>query len=298
MNIAHDTHFTDTPDPRIPLVLRGWGEVGQPAQIDEELGDLRVRNVTSDLRGPFGEGGRKDGNSIFIFEAAGLCIGHLGHLHQVLSDAQHAAIGRLDVVMVPVDGGFTMDPDSMAKVVTRFRARLVLPMHWFSADGLVSFVKRMQPTFEVEIISGPEVEVSLETLPRRPTILVLEPALIEMAIGNATAADFARMDECNHRAELSTTLDDFEKWDTALHEAIADAAHNGFITSVFHLMSQARSQNEWGMLKRRSATPERRLEYQQEHRALVDALKNRDAQRAKALCLAHLVHVRVNMLGS
>jgi DNA-binding FadR family transcriptional regulator len=128
--------------------------------------------------------------------------------------------------------------------------------------------------------------------------LVLEPALIEMAIGNATAADFARMDECNHRAELSTTLDDFEQWDTALHEAIADATHNGFITGVFHLMSQARSQNEWGMLKRRSATPERRLEYQQEHRALVDALKNRDAQRAKALCLAHLVHVRVNMLGS
>ena len=178
MNIAHDTHFTDTPDPRLPLVLRGWGDIGQAAQIDEELGDLRVRNVTSDLRGPFGEGGRKDGNSIFIFEAAGLCIGHLGHLHQVVSDAQHAAIGRLDVVMVPVDGGFTMDPYSMAKVVTRFRARLVLPMHWFSADGLVSFVKRMQPAFEVEIISGPEVEVSLETLPRRPTILVLEPALI------------------------------------------------------------------------------------------------------------------------
>lgn len=178
MNIAHDTHYTDTPDPRIPLVLRGWGELGQPARIDEEIGDLRVRNVTSDLRGPFGEGGRKDGNSIFIFEVAGLCIGHLGHLHQVLSDAQHAAIGRLDVVMVPVDGGFTMDPDSMATVVNRFRARLVLPMHWFSADGLVSFIKRMQPSFEVEIAEGPEVEVSLDSLPRRPTILVLEPALI------------------------------------------------------------------------------------------------------------------------
>lgn len=127
--------------------------------------------------------------------------------------------------------------------------------------------------------------------------LVLEPALIEMAIGNATAADFARMDECNHHAELSTTLEDFEKWDAALHEAMADAAHNGFITAVFHLMSEARSQNEWGMLKRRSATPERRLEYQQEHRALVAALKDRDAARARALCLAHLVHVRTNMLG-
>ena len=47
----------------------------------------------------------------------------------------------------------------------------------------------------------------------------------------------------------------------------------------------------------RSATPERRVEYQREHRALVDALKQRDAERARALCLAHLVHVRTNMLG-
>jgi DNA-binding FadR family transcriptional regulator len=128
--------------------------------------------------------------------------------------------------------------------------------------------------------------------------LVLEPSLIEMAIGNATAADFARMDECNAHAEAATTLEDFEKWDAALHEAIAEAAHNSFITGVFRLMSQARAQGEWGVLKRRSATPERRLDYQREHRALVAALKNRDAERAKALCLAHLVHVRVNMLGS
>jgi DNA-binding FadR family transcriptional regulator len=127
--------------------------------------------------------------------------------------------------------------------------------------------------------------------------LVLEPALIEMAIGNATAADFARMDECNHHAEQATTLEAFEHWDAALHEAIAEAAHNGFITGIFKLMSEVRAQNEWGILKRRSATPERRLEYQQEHRALVNALKARDAERARAVCLAHLVRVRTNMLG-
>lgn len=127
--------------------------------------------------------------------------------------------------------------------------------------------------------------------------LALEPALIDLVIGNATAADFARMDECNRQAEQSTTLQAFEKWDAALHEAIAAAAHNSFIGSVFRSMNQARSQGEWGMLKRRSATPERRLEYQQEHRALVDALRHRDADRARALCRAHLLHVRTNMLG-
>ncbi len=127
--------------------------------------------------------------------------------------------------------------------------------------------------------------------------LVLEPAIIDMVIGNATLADFQRMDECNAQAESALTLEAFESWDAQLHEAIADAAHNGFVGSVFRLMNEVRAQGEWGMLKRRSATPERRLEYQQEHRALVTALRDRDGERARALCLAHLVHVRTNLLG-
>ncbi len=127
--------------------------------------------------------------------------------------------------------------------------------------------------------------------------LVLEPSIVEMVIGNATAADFQRMDECSAQAEAATTLEAFEIWDAQLHEAIADAAHNSFIGAVFRLMNEVRTQGEWGMLKQRSATPERRLEYQQEHRALVAALKDRDADRARALCLLHLLHVRTNMLG-
>ena len=128
--------------------------------------------------------------------------------------------------------------------------------------------------------------------------LVLEPAIIDMVVGHATAADFQRMDECNLHAEAATTLEAFEQWDAALHEAIAAAAHNAFIADMFRRMSEVRSQGEWGILKRRSATPERRQVYQQEHRALVAALKQRDAQKARALCLAHLVRVRTNLLGA
>ncbi len=127
--------------------------------------------------------------------------------------------------------------------------------------------------------------------------LVLEPALIEMVIGNATAADFARMEDCNRHAEAAGTLEGFEQWDAALHEAIAAASHNGFIVGVFRLMNEARAQGDWGVMKRRSATPERRLEYQREHRALVAALRERDAERARELCVAHLLHVRRNLMG-
>lgn len=128
--------------------------------------------------------------------------------------------------------------------------------------------------------------------------MALEPAIIDMVVGHATAADFQRMDECNQHAEAATTLETFEKWDAALHEAIAAAAHNAFIADIFRRLSEVRSQGEWGILKRRSATPERRLQYQQEHRALVAALKQRDAQKARGLCLVHLARVRTNLLGA
>jgi DNA-binding FadR family transcriptional regulator len=127
--------------------------------------------------------------------------------------------------------------------------------------------------------------------------LVLEPAVIAMVVGNATAADFARMEECCERGEAAATLEEFELWDGRLHEAIADAAHNAIISAVFQRMNEVRAQSEWGMLKRRSATPERRLEYQREHRQLVAALKDRDGVRAGQLCVEHLAHVRRNLLG-
>lgn len=126
--------------------------------------------------------------------------------------------------------------------------------------------------------------------------LVLEPAIVDLVVAHATAADFARMDDCLRRAEAATSVEAFERWDGALHEAIAEAAHNGFVTGVFRLMNEARAQGEWGALKRRSLTAERRRAYQREHRALVDALKRRDAQRARALCVEHLRHVRANLL--
>lgn len=127
--------------------------------------------------------------------------------------------------------------------------------------------------------------------------MALEPAIVELVVRNATPADFARMTQCCEQAEQATTLDEFEHWDGLLHEVIAEAAHNSFISTVFRLMNQARAQGEWGMLKRKSVTPERRAAYQREHRALVAALRERDLATALAHTRDHLLHVRRNLLG-
>lgn len=179
MNNAHHTHWTPNPDARIPHVLKGWPEGGKPAEHRLDLGSMLVRNVTTDTRGPFGEGAVKDGNSIFIFEAGGLCIGHLGHLHQIPSEEQYAAIGRLDVVMVPVDGGYTMRLEDMAGVVKRLRSSVVIPMHWFSQESLDRFLAEMSSQFTVVETGGAQIALSLDDLPSQPTIMVLETAYLD-----------------------------------------------------------------------------------------------------------------------
>ncbi|MDY8109364.1 MBL fold metallo-hydrolase [Fulvimarina sp. 2208YS6-2-32] len=170
MNKAHGSHYTLNPDPAIASVLPGWNPEGGPARHRVVDGDVYVRNVPTDIRS-YG-GMEPDGNSIFIVETGGLCIGHLGHLHHMLTEDDYAAIGRLDILMVPVDGGMTMSQSSMGEIADRLRSSIVLPMHRFRGP-IERFLDRM-PGFAVERPASRAITVSPATLPRQPTVIVLE----------------------------------------------------------------------------------------------------------------------------
>lgn len=173
MNHAHSSHYTNHPDPAIPHVLRGWNPDGGPAKHYIELKDMIIRNVPTDIR-RWGHT-EPDGNSIFIFEVAGLCIGHMGHLHHQPADEDYAMIGRLDIVMVPVDGSMTMSASSMAAVADRLRSSILLPMHYWQQESLRTFLSMLQSEFEIDVRSQPGLEVSLRSLPEKPTVIVLPP---------------------------------------------------------------------------------------------------------------------------
>jgi L-ascorbate metabolism protein UlaG (beta-lactamase superfamily) len=172
MNHAHSTHYTDSPDSGIKHVLRGWAEDEKPARVDLQYKDVRVRNVPTNIRSWAG-GTERHGNSIFIFEIANLCIAHLGHLHHTLTQAQLNEIGRVDVVMVPVDGTLTLDLEGMVEVLHALKAPLIIPMHYFSAYTLDHFLQRVRQDWEVEIAEVPSVLVSKASLPAKPKVLVL-----------------------------------------------------------------------------------------------------------------------------
>ena len=172
MNKAHASHYTLTPEPGIEYVLRGWDDASEKgADHDLVVGDTYIRNVPTDIRG-WGGGMQPNANSIFIFEVAGLCIGHLGHLHHELTEKQYAEIGRLDVLMVPVDGGLTMGADSMSRVVQRLRSALILPMHR-RGPPIDTFLAMFGKGFDAVTDSSATITVSARSLPKRPTIHIL-----------------------------------------------------------------------------------------------------------------------------
>lgn len=174
MNIAHITHYSLAPDPGIAHLLPGWGESAPPA-YDLTVDDVWVRNVTTDLRS-WGDEITASGvnrNSMFVFEVAGLCIAHLGHLHHRLTRDHLNALGRIDVVLAPVDGSYTLPVDSMIEVLGEIGAPLVIPMHYFGLSSLERFVSRLGEQYDVQTSDTPTVHISRETLPAKPTVLVL-----------------------------------------------------------------------------------------------------------------------------
>jgi len=172
MNHAHTTHYTDAPGPAIKFVLRGWNDDGSPATHDLSFQDVRVRNVPTNIRDWAG-GTERYGNSIFVFEVAQLCIAHLGHLHHTLTKQQLDDIGRLDVVLAPVDGTYTLDLDGMMEVLHALKAPLMIPMHYFSALTLERFLDRARQDWEVAVNETPSIVLSRAKLPKDPKVLVL-----------------------------------------------------------------------------------------------------------------------------
>jgi DNA-binding FadR family transcriptional regulator len=127
--------------------------------------------------------------------------------------------------------------------------------------------------------------------------LTIEPQLAQLVASNATPTDFAEIQRCHECGVNAATLAEFEIWDASLHQAIAEAARNPLVIEAYNLITRARDQGEWGELKRRSLTPERRALYEDDHAKIVAALRRRDALLAESALRNHLQRVRGNLLG-
>jgi L-ascorbate metabolism protein UlaG (beta-lactamase superfamily) len=176
MNNAHDTHFTDLPEEGITYVLRGWpSQPGETeAKHDVTLKDMKVWNVPTNARDWGGGGARINGNSIFIFAIGDLCIAHLGHLHHRLTKDHLDELGRIDVLMVPIDGSYTMGMPLMVDVIRQIQPSVVLPMHYWGR-GQLDRLQGLMTELGADFIwpDRRSVELVKEQLPEKLTVIAV-----------------------------------------------------------------------------------------------------------------------------
>ena len=153
-------------------VIRGLAESGW-AQVNEQVGDVHLRTVAAyhDSR----QGMMRGKNTIFIFETAGLTVVHLGDLGHVLDEEQVKAIGKTDVLLIPVGGTYTIDAAEATRVVDQLKPKIVIPMH-YKTDKTPNLPVAPVDDFlkgkpKVQRVKGNELTV--KELPAETTIYVL-----------------------------------------------------------------------------------------------------------------------------
>jgi DNA-binding FadR family transcriptional regulator len=126
---------------------------------------------------------------------------------------------------------------------------------------------------------------------------LIEPQALPLVVLWATASDFAEMERCVTGGDQAASYEEFETWDLALHRCIIAAAHSPLLVALYGVVESARHGQVWGDLKRRSATRQRRELYQEDHQAIVAALRARDTDAAVEGMRTHLARVAGHLLG-
>ena len=184
---THDDHSliemidTGKKDGRIAEsdVYRGVIENKQGKQdwktIDEKRGQIRIRNVATyhDTQ----NGLQRGKNSVFVIEVDGLVICHLGDLGHELTDEQVKAIGKVDVLMIPIGGIYTINGEQAQAVMKQLKPRLfVLPMHYGvpGYDDLAGPEEFLGGLKNVEKMpTTNELTFPIDAKPENPTVVML-----------------------------------------------------------------------------------------------------------------------------
>lgn len=128
--------------------------------------------------------------------------------------------------------------------------------------------------------------------------LELESYLASLAAVRATSAEVQYIVWCLERSKSATDVETFELWDRTLHRAIAEAAHNALLLTLYDVVNVARDQSFWGKLQHHAIKRCGFDDIWRQHKLVVDAIVSRDPIKARRGTYEHIVTVRDNMFDS
>ncbi|MDD5039052.1 MAG: MBL fold metallo-hydrolase [Dehalococcoidales bacterium] len=201
--ITSDTGIRIITDPYVIGGPLSYGEIKESADIvtvSHEHGDHNnvaavrgnpkvIRETTKardiDFRGiptyhDAVSGSKRGKNTVFCFDVDGIRVCHLGDLGHQLDDKEAISIGKVDILLVPVGGNYTIDSRIATEVCNKLATKVVIPMHYknqkcnYPIAGIDEF---LQGKTGVNRLDTSEVEYKVNKLPGTTQIIVLVPAL-------------------------------------------------------------------------------------------------------------------------
>lgn len=156
------------------------GIPGNPIVLNKP-GDFEFKGIT--LKGIFSyhdktSGSQRGENTIFKFFADGINFCHLGDLGQLITPEQKNELGKIDVLLTPVGGIYTITPDDANKVANDITPKVIIPMH-YKTPGLDAPLSSVDDFIKLRSSTLKNFETSTEIkLPSQEEIWVFKPELL------------------------------------------------------------------------------------------------------------------------
>ncbi len=121
---AHGDHsFTDKVTGS-PVIIREAG-------TRMPLPDVRITGIPCFHDGE--EGKKRGQNLMMLIEMDGLRVVHCGDLGHLPDEKMLASAGRVDILLIPVGGFFTIDAAQAVRTAEMFAPAMIIPMHYRTA---------------------------------------------------------------------------------------------------------------------------------------------------------------------
>ncbi len=156
-----------------PKIIRGLNDSGDWNIVEETVGDVTIKTVPVYHDRSMGQ--QRGKNTIIVLTIGQTKVVHLGDLGHTLSDKEWKQIGRTDILMIPVGGAFTINPEEIDLVIATLNPRVIIPMHYktskvlFPIKTLDWFIKDKD-----NVVTKAGSEISISELPETPQIQVLD----------------------------------------------------------------------------------------------------------------------------
>jgi len=149
-----------------PFIIDGPGEY--------EIKKVSIKGISSfhDKK----QGALRGKNTIYVIEAEDIHLCHLGDLGHILEAGQLEQIGKIDILMIPVGGHYTISWNEADEVINQIEPKIVIPMHYkipgltINLDSVDKFCKEMGASSKKTI---PKLSIKKKNLPQEEMEIVV-----------------------------------------------------------------------------------------------------------------------------